>query len=499
MIYSEIIKSKTNKDIPLFINGHSFHSKYNPENEAINFSKKINGDFIFLFGIGAGFHLREILNKNQDIKIVALEADKESLDFCKNFPIVKELQNDSRIVFYSVENIDQALKEFIPIFYNSLTIIFYPSWENENKELCKKINNSLTMYTKQISSDISVQSHFGKIWQKNIITNLKIINQSTEKFFDTKKIAAIIAAGPSLDKSIEKIKQNIDKYHIISTDTAYPSLIKRNIKVDAVISIDGQKISSTHFLSCKEKIDEGILFVFDLSANPEAVKYVIKKGHKIEFIKNNHPLSNYSLLDYDIKTVEMGSGTVTEAACDWARQNSFKKIELFGADFCYNSGKPYAKGTYLDINFGKNQNRFESLESKFISLEYRTELKKITKKHLINPYTNEIMETYEEGILNWAKKYNFSQKENYLENKNNLIIKKISKPLVDFNFDLFIKNYIKELEKSLEKKEMNSIIFSQIPYIAWLKKSRKYKKELKLEDYIKLAIIDFKRFNKYED
>ena len=48
------------------------------------------------------------------------------------------------------------------------------SWIQENKENIPQIKNDLSLALKKISADFSVQSHFGKIWQHNIFSNLKL-------------------------------------------------------------------------------------------------------------------------------------------------------------------------------------------------------------------------------------------------------------------------------------------------------------------------------------
>ena len=62
---------------------------------------------------------------------------------------------------------------------------------------------------KTVKADFAVQSHFGKIWNKNIFENLKIASEqkNTSQTIENlkknnKKTAAIIAAGPTLDTTV---------------------------------------------------------------------------------------------------------------------------------------------------------------------------------------------------------------------------------------------------------------------------------------------------------
>ncbi|MBP5450767.1 MAG: hypothetical protein J6Y16_00865, partial [Treponema sp.] len=58
-----------------------------------------------------------------------------------------------------------------------------------------------------ISADYSVQAHFGKQWQGNIIKNLSRVTDCPAPFIPSGKTACVIAAGPSLDRSIEELKE----------------------------------------------------------------------------------------------------------------------------------------------------------------------------------------------------------------------------------------------------------------------------------------------------
>lgn len=87
---------------------------------------------------------------------------------------------------------------------------------------------------------------------------------------------------------------------------------------------------------------------------------------------------------YVCKKIESGAGTVTIAAADWAKSCGFQKLKFFGADFSYNFGKPYTKGTYLEKQFFSKSNRLISAEEKHIALMFRTELEKYKDKKILS-------------------------------------------------------------------------------------------------------------------
>ena len=121
MIYSGTIKSKNGDDIPLFANGKPMHSKYNPQNEAEVFASSIKSGgqaFIAIAGIGAAFHIESTMKKFPEAFILAIEADAESLEFCKQFPAVKKALSSGRFLSCTAEEAAKNISErYIPSLY----------------------------------------------------------------------------------------------------------------------------------------------------------------------------------------------------------------------------------------------------------------------------------------------------------------------------------------------------------------------------------------------
>lgn len=491
MIYSGIVEAKSAHKIPVFKSGKLAHSKYNPIADKISIDASFFG-CIIVFGIAAGFHIKNLLSNKSIIKIICIEADTESLKFCKEFEIVKELEKDERIVFCTIENNDciNCIKNnYIPILHKKLLSVYLRSWHDEIPNVEETINKILTTTLESISNDISVQVHFGKHWHRNILSNLLFIDENN--FNNTlpiikkeKNKAAIIAAGPTLDSSINVIQKNRNALYIISTDTAYKTLLSHKIVPDAVISVDAQQVSSEHFFDIKKT---ETTFIFDISSNPETIKNIFNKGNKVFFIRSNHPLSSLIQNEIFIPFIESGSGTVTIAAADFARQSGFTEIEFFGADFAYSDGKPYCKGTYLEKKFNSNSKRISSSENLYTSLMFRTELQKTSKEFLCqlgkDPVTSSVLISYKKSLLEWAKNYKMIQHKNtFISNQKNKNFPQIE--MKKFKFSNFMNNYIKQVQTLANKMDSLSLyeiitkiqnskeLISLLPLFASLKKEK---------------------------
>ncbi|MCR5218097.1 6-hydroxymethylpterin diphosphokinase MptE-like protein [Treponema sp.] len=479
MIYDSFITAKTGEEIPLFISKRPMNSKYNPSLEAENFAQNQKNGFFVIGGIGNGMHIKALLKQFPSSFILAIEADRESLSYCLNFKDTKECSTNPSVRFITPDDIEEAvLKNYFPISYNNFTFTSLRSWQNENPALTEKINEEVHRALKKISGDFSVQSHFGKIWQHNIIVNFK--NAVSWNYQADKEEALICAAGPGLEKAIDYIKEKKDSASIIAADTAFSTLLEEGIIADIVLSSDAQKVSAEHFYNCplKEKTGKEILFILDLSTNPAIYKSLIQRGHKAVFYNGGHPLS-LALTGKSLPLINAAGGTVTAACCDFAYKAGFKILTFAGADFSYPQGKAYARGTYLDRQYNSTAVRFSTAETKYSSLMYRTELVKDNENN--NALTTEVMKNYRQAINEWAVNCGFKKESKRLsmDFNNNKI--SCTEEKIDFI-----------PEKLLEE---NKKIF--FPMCAWLKK---YNGDRTEEELLKLALAYSLRYNqKYEN
>lgn len=485
-IYTSFIETKNKLLIPQFSDGKTMESKYDPEREADSIVSQIDPGFSFFIitGTGSGILIQKLYQQKPDAVIIAVENSKEDLEFLFQLESVQKLKNNPNIIFTTIDSIyDSLINNYLPAYYGDMKIIERQPWLShiDKDSLKKNISRALSY----ISSDYSVQAHFGKIWQHNILSNSKSINKTFIDFnIDDSKKAVIIAAGPSLDNKIDFLKLNCNSHFIISTDTAYSMLQKNNIKSDCVVSIDGQNISYNHFLSVNEDFYKETIFLFDLCSNPDAVNYVLSKKGKIIFFKSGHPLSE--MIFPDLPKIHSGSGTVTIAALDFAVKCGFKEIDVLGADFGFINGKSYGKGSYFEEIYSKNENRLMNSETSYDRLLYRTEIfnEENNKKtsHILNSYKISFERYLHDLDIHFD--YNdsiYSIKNNYSKNIN--LCFKFS----DFN--------IRDLYFYIKNSSQENLKYALLPYIAFL---RFKNNDLSWEEYFNKAKKDLLKLIDYE-
>ena len=502
--YTSTIFAKNGTEIPVFSDGRTVDSKYNPEREAKNLiSSSIKSEkdnpiykdqsfFFIVIGIGSGTLIEKLSQEFTESKIMAVEATDSDLQFLSKLEKIKKLKTNKNIILTDINNIECCLtNHYLPALYKKLHIIEQRGWIEENKNYIKLINEKINKAIGIISADFSVQAHFGKIWQCNIINNLKTLISAENKLFpkiDINKTAAVVAAGPSLDLSIKKIINKRDKYFIISTDTAFSVLVNNNIIPEIVISIDGQHISHNHFshlTKCKNT-----MFIMDLCSDFSTGKFLNDNNFNTVYFTSGHPLATMAnnLSNKKFLNLFSGAGTVTITSLDLALKIGFSNIEIFGADFSYSKGKAYTKGTYFDTIFSISSSRLISIEKQYTKLMMRTELEKISD----NEYSTGILSAYKISLEQFLadNKCSFAKEDNiyYVKSSNNANVAQRIINLMSFPYDF--DNFM----ESIKNADITDLTYPLLPYIAWLK-SKKNNESLKFIALLKLAQSNIVGYN----
>ncbi|MDR2595887.1 MAG: DUF115 domain-containing protein [Treponema sp.] len=376
------LKSRSGETVPAVVlseeNTLPLHSMVDPKREAQRLISTISEDtgFIIFLGLGGGFAPEAAL-KDTNAQVVVIDFHKDSITELLSSKDYSALLNNERFRLLTDPSCGEIksiiLENYNPSLCGSIkTIPLRPRIEQDIKlfeNAAAEIQESIEV----VSSDYSVQAHFGMRWFSNIIRNIKIANITNEslnrnKFISSVQEAAIVAAGPSLDQQIRLLAECKHMgVFVISTDTALPVLLRNGIIPDTVVSIDCQHISYYHFIGCNLK--SGITLVLDIASPPLLSGF----SSSPVFFSGGHPLARYvSTVWQPLPPIDTSGGNVTYACLSLAEYLGANRITLFGADFSYIGSKTYARGTYIYPFFEKKQNRFSPAQSLLSAFLYRS-------------------------------------------------------------------------------------------------------------------------------
>ncbi len=369
-----IKESRTGMRVP-FLKKHSraipLHSTFDPVKEGYRFYSTFKAKgYIIILGFGAGYHILPFLEDKQISEILVI--DKGYGFFKKiltNFNLTS-LFLDKRVrilIDPSPDDISKhILENYIPAISGNLDILKLRSRVDMENEFFSNVTKTINDVITPLSEDFSVQSYFGKRWFINTILNLKAAEKTTTVISPVKK-ALIAGAGPSLEKQLPQLEEHSKDGFLISTDTAFPALLKNGIKPDLILSIDCQHITFHHFMT---GIPDDIPLVLDL-ASPQLIT---RLTDNVLFFTSGHPFSLYVKKRWrEFPFIDTSGGNVSHAAVSLAYSLGAKKIFLFGVDFSYPYGKSYARGTYLYPYFSSLTNRKQPLEDFFIDFIFHND------------------------------------------------------------------------------------------------------------------------------
>ncbi|MCL2270282.1 MAG: DUF115 domain-containing protein, partial [Treponema sp.] len=297
----KFLESQSGEVIPALTDrsgaAHALHSTVDPVREAerlistLKDKGKSAGDFVVFLGLGAGFAPQAALNCGNASHVLAIDYDVNGIAelFCSREYIA--LLRDPRFTLLidpSPEIIENNLLElYRPALCGGIRVLPLRTRTELDKQNFGAAGEAIQRAIEKVSSDYSVQAHFGMRWFANIIRNLdaaQLQNRSAPPIRD----AAICAAGPSLDDQIPLLAEQklSQKLFVISADTALPSLLYRGLRPDAVVSIDCQHISYYHFMGTDCR---GIPLFLDIASPPMLSGF----SDYPFFFSGGHPLAAY--------------------------------------------------------------------------------------------------------------------------------------------------------------------------------------------------------------
>ena len=513
-IKNSIYSIKLNKEnlITVLYNNKPLTSIYAPIEEAkklINQNIKDNSSHIGIFlSIASFYHIDYFLSLNKNSKAIIIEKDIEVAKLI--FENIKS-ENLKRVIILLNEKIEDIISFFD--FYISeedikkIICIMHIRASNinaENKNYYDNVNFLLMNKIKEKLMSLTSNYYFAPIWARNIIYNLALnkgYSIKTYKNILTKKTPLLlISAGASIDNYIEKIKELSKTHFILVLSHAFNTLIKNNIKPDAIVSTDGGFYSCLHMI---DAIKENIPIFTTHSAYSFPLTNINKK--RIFYFSHNESFEKiiYSNKNSDNNIYFPMEGSVIMPALRIANFLNPKYIILAGCDFCHLNDKSHSKysnAVALDFLSQSKLKTFETLKYKRLSNNQNIECydnifrkssaSLISYKAHFETLANEIIKETE--IFNLTKESAkiknikiFNNINSNCNDKKNIIANNyIEETINEKEFTKKLESFIKNMDNEIDENFANMIS----PYhISALKENKISKKEFK--EYI------IKRFN----
>ena len=318
------------------------------------YKKYQNYEYLFMYGIGNGILLKELLQEEKISTILLIEPELELLFIAFNLIDFSKEILDGKIIFLYTNQLNfQTLLlilnggrwKFYARVYELL--IMAPYYEKNYIDDIYQINNLLTdayaYITTITGNDITDQLVGLKHTIQNFPTMLKNPTFHTLKQSKNTSVAVIVSTGPSLYKQLDLLKQYAPYVTIISVDASLPILEKHGIKPDIVTSIERVPLTATFFENTSEEFQKDIVFLSASLQHKKVLKAI--KGEKVLVLR---PFEYNMYLKFDDYGY-IGHGlSAANLAYELALSMKFDTCIFIGQDLAYGKdGKSHAKGHVL--------------------------------------------------------------------------------------------------------------------------------------------------------
>lgn len=311
-----------------------FHSNVNPVFAAGHFANQYydsEEDTYTIFGLGLSYHIFALLQLDDGLYLNIIEPDLEVIKCaCEAMDLTDLFGNERVTLCYDPEFIQ--LKERLRNSRNF--IIHQPSLRHIKDD---KVRFAIEKF---FVRDSGIRN-FGRLFDINFRENLKSCDgyvDDLESDFSGKN-AVIVAAGPSLDRNVEQLKNRPKNTLIIAVGTVFRKMIQMGIHPDYVVFLDAQK----HMYQQIEGLEgENVPIIVASSACKEiALKY---NGPKYLVCQNGYDKAEEYAKSNGYRTYETG-GSVSTIALDICLQLSCSQVAFIGLDLAYTQGKSHATST----------------------------------------------------------------------------------------------------------------------------------------------------------
>ena len=309
------------------------HSSVDPQNEARMLMEDVQtADYYIVYGMGLGYHVRELLDKKPYSKVIVLENDKETILFSMRYLDWGEYLKQKRLEIIYNDDIKKLIDE-LNHFTNYELVIHYPSIQAiENPKIKMTLEDFFVTINSMKEQEMYLDNNFIQNSKRKLpdCTSLKPL-------FENKSVV-IVGAGPSASSQLNALKEYRTEITIFATGHAVRTLLNEDIRPDVIIITDPKPDMYKQVKGLD--LDDIPLIILSTGENSVVENY---SGQTYIAYQKGYDKAEQAADEAGIPVFETG-GSVTTTALDIALKFSAKQIIFVGVDLAYTGGISHAKG-----------------------------------------------------------------------------------------------------------------------------------------------------------
>lgn len=321
---------------------------------------------IILFGFGLGYlplmlqqnhsHMRNVFILEPSISVFRQTVQTVDLSALLENPNIHFIVGVENQVIYQ-----EMLPYVIELMANTPLLITYPPSTSTFPQWFDEAQRQINAVIQFGRSGLATKMKDGPLTLSNLFKNIEVIQESPgikPLQNQLKNVpAVIVAAGPSLTKNIDQLKDVQDQLLIIASDTALETCLEHGITPHFVVTVDPTELNIRHFKS--ERYNSSITLLFDPEARPE----VPQKFERImTYMTDKHDFFTWLDEKSGGKGVIIKGGMVSQAGLYAALYFGCDPIVFIGQDLALDpeSGATHTSNAanVRKATFNDNENNF---------------------------------------------------------------------------------------------------------------------------------------------
>lgn len=319
------INQAKNGESTLLLNGLSIYSKYRPFEDARQW---INSEFDYSFsnylliGLGLGYHLEALSDLEKEKPIYVYYFEQQEFDLFYKLNQFKQWWKKSNIhIIHDMKDLPITVDTQIMIPNVWLKAIGY--------------EHPLNSYLEDIKINQVTYKKSAKIMEKNFNNNISLKDFEPYPSFKRNQ-AALIASGPSLNETIQWLKDVEGEIELFVVGSALKAVLANQLKPSGVIISDPKVEIKKQLIGTNYK---GPLFYLSTS-NHEAVQ--LHEGQRHILFQNGYSEAEKLAKKIGLPCIDTG-GSVSTTTFSLLELLGFKETYLFGMDLGFKDNMTHAK------------------------------------------------------------------------------------------------------------------------------------------------------------
>lgn len=371
---SLIVKiSKDEKDYYL-------NSQYRPKEEAVKFAnqyhKLIDYSVMMMLGLSNGIVAKEIIDQQEEnVRFIFYEPSPQIFIHVMQHYDLKEVLGHPRVCLFVAGlndgRMDKIMQGMVTSSnYRHCIMDALPKYHQIFPEEYDNFEERYQFVVNAVRYNIVTKQYFSTDMTKNDIYNMQYFlkgncGEDFDNVFPTDMPAILVAAGPSLEKNVDLLKEAKGKLFIVAVDTALRFLSDRGIRPDLVVTVDAKKPIR---LFEREELQD-LPIAITSYANNQVLELMNSK--KVLFVSVDNPYYDKmaKVAGKQVRYLPNG-GSVATVAFSMLVNWGFKKIVLIGQDLALGKDKVHAGKD--DVDLGKLDGNKIAVEGYYGDTVYTT-------------------------------------------------------------------------------------------------------------------------------